>query len=505
MANSTIGLGNLITALEFNELVASYSTYWSDDSPDIQYSTLNETTVDLHSKGWGQYSIAQNITPTTVIYGYHTNKLVTQLNAGILHSDISGGVSLVYSTQYEPGQIIYASSISQNISSHIEGFDTNSRFNLNPLHADFMMDTADAAILIPTINGQSTLWSLQAVSKARATFNTYQEARYFLNSGGKIIFDLEGNGGNPRGEVWERVFNIVGEIHAGAVETTNTGPLNPTFSYGVYDVYPGQDKEIFSILVDRGSGATGEYGYGEYGYGEYGGSEFINEYASGYSGSEYDSALIKLKLQCTEDTDGKFHMDFTVILEEDSNISNLVDLEIDMTVGYVQPLDAPYSLETVMGTSNESYFNVKYPRYPSDAVCTHSQNECVVVSGVDDGNGEYDYTVVPATLKPANLEDNTTTTIDPVTGNNNIEAEYLNSNWEIGEVKVSSNGVDYTTLDISDWAYDKPTETLTFKNLEALLHVDMRLDYVEVTEHIYQFEERTAPSLTKTQDWIVIL
>lgn len=353
MANPPIGQRQLITAEQFNELASQFATYWSDDVPNARYQDLNASTKEIHSKGWGQdpvviwsphnthqkLTVLEGVRTTDVIYAEHTNTVVAQINAGVYHTHIDG--SCTYLPMYPVGSKIYASSYFL-ISSFISGFE-QTRFNLNPMTAELMMDPTEAAVE----DGFDSQFESQAYAKYDAVFQSYQHARYFFNSGGEICFDLTAIGGNSRGLAWANTFNIIGDICSGATATTNSGyGVSPTVSYGFYDILPGEYKEIFNVKVDRGSGEYGEYGWGE--YGEY----------SDYGSGEYDSAVVRIKATIIE-TEENFTVRYTVFLDENQSLSNVVMLDMSAIVGYKLPLDAPQD-EVFSAGSISSNFKINH-------------------------------------------------------------------------------------------------------------------------------------------------
>lgn len=363
MANPPIGQKSLITAEQFNELLSNYSTYWADDLPDnLSYSELDNFSKDEHSKGWGQPPVEpipgsgnQPASVSGYIYGHQTNKLISQLNAGVLHTQLPTYADR-YIGHYEPGTIITTSG-AQALQLKIAELGID-RFNLNPSNALFNMDITNGAVDDTT----SDDWKLSAVSVTRATFASYNEARYFFNSGGRVAFDISGVGRSTRGSQWANALELFGEIAVGALDTTNTGPQSPMFSKGIYDAIGGNNTEIFAIKVDRGG--NGEYGFGEYG-----------EYTD-YGGGEYDSASVKIKVQCTEVTPGgTFYCDFYIILDEDQNIDNVVMMDLTVTMGYQQPLDAPIGVPSgslASKFSGDAYVLDPATRQPIDPPVTYT-------------------------------------------------------------------------------------------------------------------------------------
>lgn len=382
-----IGSKKLITAHQFNTLASNFATYWHDNNPNIEWCSLSPENKNEHSHGWGQNPVVlwhpshtqQSIvltknkvgfSPTTFeelhedeevilpdanrdgdlntipdwqdekiisveglktgdyIYAEQTNTLISQFNASELHSSLQNLPN--YIPKYDTGAIIYAATYDflQNYLLQLE----NKRFDLNPFTSDLMMDPTDLAIE-ETVNA---IWYETGEIITAATWPTYQDARYFFNSGGEIIFDLSGRGGSYRGRAWQNTFDVVGDIIFKANKTTNTGSgVSSQISLGLYDLDPQcstgpEYKQLAVWRVDRGSANLGEYGWGEY----------ANEHTD-YGVGEYDAATVSIWAKAIESESGEFTVYFKIVLSENQDLDNRVDLEVTLTTGYKLPDDAP--------------------------------------------------------------------------------------------------------------------------------------------------------------------
>ena len=349
MANPPIGQKQLITAEQFNELIAEYHTYWADDNTSYAFNDLAVLTKNSHSKGWGQASVEVPVTPTTTIEALHLNKLIAQLNAGLYHIDESN--TLCSSFKLAGNKIPAAAYVT--VDSFISSIE-NTRFNTTT--ADIVVDILDGAVQVEHDNPMEN-WDDYAYAKVKATFTNYAEARYFFNSGGSIIFDISGIGGNPRGGGWSQSLNYIGEVWVGAISTTNTGASIPSVNKGIFDAFSGVDTELYSVKISQTNytGGGGEYG-GEYGYSEYGQPD--------YSGGEYDACTLKINLLSSEIAPGGvFEMLFTVILDEEDIGTNTVDIALDLVTGYRLPMETPTDIDLAASPTFESKFSADTTTY----------------------------------------------------------------------------------------------------------------------------------------------
>lgn len=363
--NTPIGKGKVITSDQFNELVSVYNTHWSDDIPTATFSQLNSTTKDSHSRGWGMGNVVPVVNKDMVIKAEHINELLAQVNAGSLHREYEPYIPLPPEAMYSPKAIIY-SSVYMRMKSYMDTLKSNTlvnlgssvqslpdefdiydieefpRFLLNPNYAEFSFNELEISNN-PTWNisqNDNTIYM-----EAKSTFSSYQQARYFFNAGGKIVFDLESTGGFGR-NYWEYILGGVGQIRIGAcnvllphaqvnITPSFTGNLEGEYLRGgIYDMNDngGDWVEIFTA-----TGKTaGEYGYGEYAGGEYG------EY---YGVGEYATRRVALDVKGVENSDNTFSIHFRVRLTDNITVNKTLTSTFTAYVGYIQPLDAPEDTE----------------------------------------------------------------------------------------------------------------------------------------------------------------
>jgi hypothetical protein len=361
--NTPIGQGKIITADQFNELLSVYNTHWSDDIPSATFSDLTQETRDLHSRGWGMPNVVPPVVDcNTIIQSVHINELIAQVNAGSLHrnqthpDDPDVNLFEPYpkysptSSELAKKSPVYASIYSQlnsymndlksntlvNIGTAFESlptefnmYDINEypRFLLNPDHAFYA--TSERIITNnPTWNSGENDNSI--FTEFKSTFSSYTEARYFFNSGGKIILELDSRGGFGT-NYWDYILGGIGQIRIGALNVllpnfqVNITPMSLGGFYNMND----NGLENWSTVFQATGTKVGEYGYGEYGDGEY------------YGVGEYAARTVKLELRGMENPDGTFSLHTRVILSDNITLNKILTSDFIADVGYLRPVDAP--------------------------------------------------------------------------------------------------------------------------------------------------------------------
>lgn len=211
----TISPNTTVTAQDYNALVHGYHTLWGDDVPSAAFSETDAVRLATHSYGWGQTVSLVPVTAQTVITAEHMNELTREINAGIYHTDNTA--TLI--SRYQLGAGGPATEIQavayQEVSADILSLENN-RFDMNGI--DFHTDAVGL-----TESNNSVGWENELVLETKASFANYTEARYFFNSGGAITFSFEASGGSVVDDYWNHVFNALGEMRFGAMETYNNG------------------------------------------------------------------------------------------------------------------------------------------------------------------------------------------------------------------------------------------------------------------------------------------
>jgi hypothetical protein len=307
MANPPILRGNRITADQFDELRRLYHTYWSDDNTELTFDDLladqSEDNIDLHATGWGQQAVEPSIVAQhTEIKAEQTNRLINQINAGLYHIHSDTGFDLNSLTKYAQGSVIYYEAY-RRITEVIDYIETQ-KLNIDPDKGSELVNDLDYS--------EGVTWTNEVSAKIKATFSSYQQARYFFNSGGKLVFDISAIDNT---DTWTRILNNMGTITIGAINVVSSEGWIGTSTGGVYHGGGLGDPNIIYTYCDSGNG----------------------EYC--YTSGAYESRRVYYEVEGNELPSGEFEVYVTIRLIDPS--LDPIDLTIDMTAGYLLPIETP--------------------------------------------------------------------------------------------------------------------------------------------------------------------
>jgi hypothetical protein len=320
MANPPISRGNQITAEQFNELVALYHTHWSDDNPMLSFNDLladqSAENINLHATGWGQSQVEPTVVQTEIITSTQTNRLINQINAGTFHLN-SSNFNYTSLTTYAAGSVILYEAYKEKIETAIDYLDGQSLDIDTVYSSELVME--DEGGIFPY--NDTVVWTSLTSTTTKVTFSSYRQARYFFNSGGKIVFDMSCIGD----EDWTRVLNNMGTLMIGATEWVNSivgGSYVATG--GVYSA-GSLGNPIASFMY---SDSGGDYG------GDYGGA-----YGGAYGGGAYSSRRVYFYSEGNELPGGEFEIYFTISLIDPNGTP--INIDASLNVGYLLPIDTP--------------------------------------------------------------------------------------------------------------------------------------------------------------------
>ena len=366
---------NMIAAEDLNNLLDYYNDTWNTPQELISgvatnivfdFPSHNDITGNNLERrfGWGQgpatfFDSANNVrtlSQTHITTGAGTevtitdlNQAISQLNAGLYHTEDDPTLAGLIPQTVDSGQRV-STSLYETVANKIESFIAEPK---NKYKTDYHSIDLYTTQLATT---SSTPWADDLEVVHKFTFNNYNEARYFFNSGGEFTLELEmAAGGSAGNQVWQDIFNQFDSIRIGAetcrVVTDNdagetqydviaTSGLNKGFYTGItYAATP-----VFTTILD-----AGVFNYNS-------GSEY-NEYSAYvYVYSEYNSRRIRIQLSADEDTpNGIFNVYVKVILVEDADDTFNITQPITLTSGYAQPSTVPIAGD---GNSNNTYMTV---------------------------------------------------------------------------------------------------------------------------------------------------
>lgn len=318
-----IATGDLITAVQFNELVTSYNKLWGDEYASANFADIT-TNFAEHSHGWGQVTAEPTVSAgVDKVKSSHVNQLLAQMNAGLYHYDDESALISHFSNT-----IINASYITSTIEDKITNMSLlANRFNSNDVDADIdtILSAMESDIATPT-------WETNISSEAKVSFTDYNEARYFFNSGGKLSINLTQDGGNGDARSWDDIFTNTGEIRISALDIINSGENTYTFPGGFYGINPnGSYKQLYTV--------TGYVSAGD------------------YYGSAYANRNIKIFLKADE-LGGTFNIYIKVTLTDDVT-SGIINTELQADYGYVNQNTTPTQAYLDAGSNGTPYTAVE--------------------------------------------------------------------------------------------------------------------------------------------------
>ena len=234
----TYSQGGLIQAVDYNTFaqggssvnhgVANINTVWGVGNGDKGYGQTNTLTAVA----------VENVTAT------QWATLIARLDSTLTHQAGSGsGLS-----QPTAGSTIsFLSSLSGSITT---GY--NNRLNA----ASNGSDAASAGSSVYTYNNNSALTSFSRT----ATFASADQARYFFNAGGKLIWTVSASNsaGNTKGTAWATMFNTnIASIIIGASTNSRSGSggtqISAAASKGYWTVASTSASTILKISSDSGT------------------------------------------------------------------------------------------------------------------------------------------------------------------------------------------------------------------------------------------------------------
>lgn len=252
--------GQLITASDYNVLVNNTNKVFADIYPgSIPRTALNDKIRQGY--GWGNLA-ADEASPTVKITATLVNQLIDRINIGATHTG----------SDYALDRVITGQKITPAIWNDIETVagDVDQRHNIAAI--------GETAVETLTTISRSNAWSSNLTYNVVLDFDTYDQARYFFNSGSSINLNLTGSGSGTSAS-WQAVYARFGVVSLKLANTLSTTANIISENKGFRDL--NATEQLLLTCNGRGTG----YGYG-YGYGNGGNSYgYGNGYGYGYGGS----------------------------------------------------------------------------------------------------------------------------------------------------------------------------------------------------------------------------
>jgi len=331
--DANTGLPNVdtITVAQFTALINAYNEYWQGGTYSFD---ANHDSDGARRKGWGQpvVTTGETIGVGTVITAEHTNYLISQINAGLWHMSEASVNDLVI--HRAPSAAIAATLYNELETLFNNKFETNVQY----LNCDATSKSVTTNVISVTNPGSST-WSDDLYCENTFTFDTYDEARHFFNSGGELLVDMSSSSGGTSDPsiVWRTFFKDMGIIRIGATSATNDGDGEGDYPFNSLG---GNTKGFYSINFTTGNYVP-VYDVAAADRGQGGGSPNA-EY------SDYNQRRFRILLK-GEDLSPifKVHLKIQLIEDRDDDSTQTpIDTNIIAEFGYAQPLNTPTNAES---------------------------------------------------------------------------------------------------------------------------------------------------------------
>jgi len=354
MVNS---VGQKATAAQFNTVGGTVNKVFGDIYPSAAVTDADR--INTHKFGWGSGDVV--VVTEELITAEKLQGLVEKTNISINRTAITDS-TLAFT--------VPANRSSVNLAALIRAEDLNVVANkfapllLNNKHISIEATSASAIVVAATEYNRTIQWVNQLVGEHKFSWSSYNNARYFFNSGGQLRLSLNMTSGSTAGYYnWSDVINEMGVLNfnwdtmtQSIAQTSGTsegkGFYQLTANYG-----DGTDTNTNEGLLFTSSGVTigrkvgdGSYGYG-YGYGYIQGLGTHGSYASpaivsggggGYNGayvsaySQYSSyQQLRFKMY-GKYVDGGAGVQFKIVLD-DTQHANVIDGTITPTISYLMP------------------------------------------------------------------------------------------------------------------------------------------------------------------------
>lgn len=291
---------DLISAEQFNELVDKYSKYWADTYSSSGWSDVDKS---LHVYGWGQNPVEYTVSQQETISSEQWNRLVSQINAGWYHID---------------GEAVFLpmhSSSAKITASDYVRLD-NRISEIEPVKLEGITEP-DTSILVHS--SEALPWGPTMETVLKFSWPSYNDARYFFNSAGEIIFDFDAEGGVYGYEAWNLIFNEVVEVYVKSTETKSSGTATALELGGFYSINSTFKK--LASFTNSTPVTSSDYG----GYGDYS-ARRLNIYGRGIETANSFDIYIKIELV-------------------DDVAMEVKDTTITIYAGYAVPVDMPNASE----------------------------------------------------------------------------------------------------------------------------------------------------------------
>ena len=349
--------GAIAQASEYNTVATLVNKVFGDN-----YSASAPTDVDKtnHKFGWGADNIDAALTEGTSITAERLQFTVDRTNVMTDHCNVNSTI-LMFAAPLNAGRTtVDVNTLVRAEDLNIVENKINNTILANSTHLTVDPTNASSLIATPVSGGpytRTTPWTNQLVAEHKWTFDSYNHARYFFNSGGQLRLVMEMLGGSTAGYYnWSDVINEIGVLSFtwnNLLQSNNNYTAGTSEGKGFYDLTQyygdGSDAGVDDEgLLFTSSGVTvSGYGYGSY-YEPTGAFGFVSTanppYTSAYSNtgvfSSYSTtysayANLRFKLYGKWANSGR-DVVFKLVLDDNTYVE-VIDGQIEATCTYLMP------------------------------------------------------------------------------------------------------------------------------------------------------------------------
>lgn len=391
--NNVLDTDELIQFDHLDKTRDYYAALWADNYTS---SAFTDTSNTDHRYGWGQAAVTVgNAAVGAIVEAAHINELLSQVNAGERHqNDTLSNLTSHFTT----ADIIDHEDL-EGILDNIDDMITN-KFDLG---SDNTINASEETVDSSTQTTPLASWEDGIYCQARFDFDSYQEARYFFNSGGELLVDL-----TTDSDSWHMLFDAMGTISIKAESTTND-PATEHDGVGTdNDGVTGIDGGGFYDMTNLYTGVAYPTNYkllftgqGNYSVTDGGAHTFSTGYGM------YASRKVKVWGYCEDiSSPARFSIHLRVELIEDVDDGEIFGT-FESDFGFKQATQSPDA--TDLAGSNASYFTVGSTIFKFDETrYTWDENVPITVItewtedsslGVTAGSASYDWVGTDAAVE----------------------------------------------------------------------------------------------------------
>tara|TARA_R110000868_G_scaffold4413_3_gene27694 strand:+ start:878 stop:2002 length:1125 start_codon:yes stop_codon:yes gene_type:complete len=362
-----VAAGTLVLASEYNTVAELVNKVFGDKYSSVVVTEVDRTT---HKFGWGAVNIADALADDTLITAERLQSMVDRTNIMVDHTNINDTI-LVFSIPSNRIDVLAKTPIRAE-DLNIVQTKVNTSILSNNVHLTIDPTNASSNNVTPVVPYiRETPWQNKLIAEHKWTFNSYNHARYFFNSGGQVRLNMGLTGGSTAGYYnWSDIINEIGVLSFSWNNLLQSSSITAGTSegkgfYNLTDAYGDGTTEEGLLFTSSGVTSPNAYGYG-YGYGYGYAGLYINNgafsssnsaygygYGYGYGYSGYSNRYMKLYGKWANNGT---EVHFKIVLD-DTAFSQVTDGTMEASCSYLMP-DAITKNTATFDVSPDPVFSV---------------------------------------------------------------------------------------------------------------------------------------------------